>query len=74
MSNGNVSLEELLNGLRSAFSSLVHTAPEARNESRRRVAACLNELAALAGLKPVELGGIPLEDDNEPTIVGEIPT
>lgn len=75
MSNGNQSLKELLARIEATFVSLAHAAPEARNPLRRNIAKGLNELAKLAGLKPVELGGIPLdESDTEETVIGEIPT
>jgi hypothetical protein len=72
--SGNASLQEVLNQLQSALSSLTHAAPEIINARRRAVADCLNTIAQLAGLKPVALGGVPLEDDDTITTVGEIPT
>lgn len=74
MSNGNQSFDELLSRLKSEFATLVRTAPEARKEPRRKVAACLNALAVLAGLKPVQLGGIPLDEEADDFTIGEIPT
>jgi hypothetical protein len=72
--SGNASLQDALKQLELALNTLVHTAPEARNAPRRAVADCLNTIAQLAGLKPVALGGVPLEDDDTTTTVGEIPT
>jgi hypothetical protein len=72
--SGNVSLQDVLKQLESTLNTLVYAAPEARNAPRRAVADCLNTIAQLAGLKPVALGGIPLEDDDTTATVGEIPT
>jgi len=63
-----------LKALDVAFYKLDYTAPEARKPLQQTIAANLNRLAELAGLKPIALGGIPLEDDNTITTIGEIPT
>lgn len=48
--------------------------PAERKPLQRMVAADLNKLAELAGLKPIALGGVPLEDDDTTATIGEIPT
>lgn len=64
-----------LAALAALFDRIYFTAPEGRKPLQKAVAAELNKLAELAGLKPVALGGIPLdEDDDTTTTIGEIPT
>jgi hypothetical protein len=49
--------------------------PERRKVLKREIAAAMNSLAAMVGLRPIALGGTPLdEDDNTTTTIGEIPT
>lgn len=74
MSNDNQSLKELLARIEASFVSLVHAAPEARNPFRRTIAAALNELAKFAGLKPIALGGVPLNEDENSVTISDIPT
>lgn len=75
MSNGNQSLKELLARIEATFVSLAHAAPEARKPLQRNIANGLNELAKFAGLKPIALGGIPLdESDTDEMSISEIPT
>lgn len=74
MSNGNMTLDDLLSELKSAFAALVNTQPAGRKAPRRKVAACLNAIAELAGLKPVALGGIPLDEEENEFTIDEIPT
>jgi len=64
-----------LEALNAIFLRLRSATREECKPLQRMVAAELNGLATLAGLKPVALGGIPLdEDDDTTTTIGEIPT